>query len=188
MHCGAESSCNDWRWQRARMKSDLILRRLSLNSRTNVSVQGRNKYVAERYTGRVRQLGQQSQKWTCFLRVGGIIRSTKVSQGRSQRGDIKIPQSIFLHAQVCVCIHAQIFDAVSMALSQFACQCSLTLLKSHVPREGKILRRIGWRRANRVLRSYMSPKTLLLLRWNVRVRGCFLRRTFDSVYPCIKMP
>ena len=66
VHCGAESACNDWRLQYARTlawKSDLILQKLSPNSRTNARVQGRSKHEAERDAGRVRRLGQQLRKW-----------------------------------------------------------------------------------------------------------------------------
>jgi hypothetical protein len=91
--CGAERSCNDWRWQRARMESDLILRKLSLNSRANVSVQGRSKYEV---SGIHNELDSLVSGCTCghiLPRVVGFTWSAKISQRRSQRCNIAINKS-----------------------------------------------------------------------------------------------
>lgn len=86
VHCGAESACNDWRWQQAHMESDLILRKLSPSSRANARVQGRNKNEVERYTGRVRQLGQQLLKWTYYSsRRRDYMKQEGVTEAQSEK-------------------------------------------------------------------------------------------------------
>ena len=87
--CGAESACNDWRWQHARTlawKSDLILRKLSPNPRANARVQGRNKNEVERRTRRVRQLGQQLRKWTYHSsRRSDYMKQEGITEAQSEK-------------------------------------------------------------------------------------------------------
>lgn len=78
-------------------------------------------------------------------------------EGVTEAQSEEISESILLHAQVCV--HAQIFYAVSTALSYLACQ-SRSALDAHVRPVVKILfrggcadppRRVRWCRTSRLV-------------------------------------